>query len=180
MFKPMFASLLAFSLTMPGCPKYDALRPQPAPTARIGQPAPEILGVDLEGLPMKLSDHRGKVVALSFWANWCGHCRDLFPHEKDLVEKLHDKPFVLLGANADESREDAKAVHDKNRLTWRSFHIGDASGPVPTQWTVGGWPTIFLLDASGKIRHRFEGKQPANVERAINNLLREMDENKKS
>jgi len=173
MFKPMFASLLAVTLSMPGCPKLDS--PPPAVSARIGQPAPEIDGVDLDGVPMKLSEFRGKVVALSFWANWCGHCRDLFPHEKELVEKNKDRPFALLGVNADDSREEAKAVHDKNRLTWRSFHIGDPGGPVPRQWAIGGWPTIYLVDATGKIRYRFEGKQPGNVDRAVATLLREMD-----
>lgn len=171
MVKPLFASLFAVALTLPGCPKADRAA---APVAKLNQPAPEIAGCDLDGTPMTLSEFRGKVVAISFWANWCGHCRDLFPHEKEIVEKYKERPFVLLGVNADDAREDAKAVQEKNRLTWRSFHIGDPAGPIPAQWNVQGWPTIYLIDATGRVRYRFEGKQPANVDRAIDQLLREM------
>lgn len=182
MLKPLFASLFALALTMPGCGKSDAppARP-PAPShPLIGQTAPEIDGIDLDGAPMKLSDFRGKVVALSFWANWCPPCRSLFPHEKELVEKFRDQPFVLLGVNGDETREAGKKAHTRNALTWRSFYFGDQGGPIPEQWSVGGWPTIYVIDATGKIRYRFEGPQPAAVDRAVNGLLRETAVAKKS
>jgi thiol-disulfide isomerase/thioredoxin len=136
-------------------------------------PAPEIIGVDLDGAPMRLSDFRGQVVAVSFWANWCVHCRDLFPHEKAMVETFKDQPFVLVGVNADEDSALARQVQEKHGLTWRSFFIGDPDGLVPHEWKVRGWPTIVLVDPAGNIRYRFEGKQPENVERAIRVLLRE-------
>jgi hypothetical protein len=73
MLRPLFASLFAFLITMPGCGKNE---PGSAPVdlkdgfARGADPAPEFEAVDLEGKPGKLSDFRGKVVALSFWAEW--------------------------------------------------------------------------------------------------------------
>src|SRR5262249_41011954 len=57
-----------------------------------GTPAPEIEGKDADGKALKLSDHKGKVVMLSFWASWCPPCRALFDHEKELVKKFADKP----------------------------------------------------------------------------------------
>ena len=92
--------LLAFLLTMPGCGKTDL--PPDAPSASfvtIGAPAPEIRAIDLDGKMFSLSDYRGKVVDLSFWADWCPWCVKLFPHEKALVEKYKDRPFVLLGVS---------------------------------------------------------------------------------
>jgi len=178
MLKPLFASLLAVAFTMPGCGKNDP--PPGLPRApRAGQPAPEIVGVDLDGEPIKLSDYRGKVVALSFWANWCKYCVELFPHEKQLVEEFREQPFVLLGANGDEPITLAKKAQEKYQLPWRSFYLDGPEGPIPTQWGVNGWPTIFLIDAKGILRYRFEAAAPQSVERAIRTLLREMESEKK-
>ncbi len=184
MVRPLFASVFAIAFTMPGCPKTDAPPTPPPMTAvrgpRIGDRAPDIVGVDLDGEPIRLGDYRGKVVALSFWADWCHVCRELFPHEKELVEKYGGQPFVLLGVNGDDSPERAKRVHDKNQLNWRSFFAGDPEGMIPTQWGVKAWPTTFLIDARGIVRFRIEGRQPHAVERGIQSLFREMETGKKT
>jgi thiol-disulfide isomerase/thioredoxin len=67
----------------------------------LGGPAPEVEGADLSGRAMRLSEHRGKVVLLVFWATWCGPCMGDVPHEKALVERFAGRPFVLVGVNAD-------------------------------------------------------------------------------
>ena len=72
MVKPLFASvymLVATLFTMPGCGKFGGSNDS-GQVVLNGKPAPEIAAVDLDGVPFKLSDHRGKVVALSFWAHW--------------------------------------------------------------------------------------------------------------
>jgi thiol-disulfide isomerase/thioredoxin len=185
MLKPLFASLLAVAFSMPGCGKNDP--PSGAPSApaatrgpRAGQPAPDIVGVDLDGEPMKLSDSRGKVVALSFWANWCKPCRDLLPHEKELAHEFKDQPFVILGVNGDDPMDVAKLAQEKHQLPWRSFYADGPFGPIPTQWDLAGWPTIVLIDAKGIVRFRFESPTPQTVERATRTLLREMEGQKRT
>jgi peroxiredoxin len=178
MLKPLVACLFAIAFTMPGCGKTEPPAPAPPPDKglRAGQPAPEIEGIDLDGSPITLSEFRGKVVALSFWANWCRYCVELFPHEKLLVEELRDHPFVLLGANGDEPLAAAKKAQEKHQLPWRSIYVEGAEGPIAAQYGVSVWPTIYLIDAKGTIRYRFEGASPQAVERAIRALLREMGE----
>ena len=66
----------------------------------VGNPVPEVEGTDLDGKKAKLSGLKGKVVVLDFWATWCGPCRAMIPHERELVEKYKDKPFAILSVSA--------------------------------------------------------------------------------
>jgi hypothetical protein len=76
----------------------------------------------------------------------------MYPHERSLVEKFQNKPFVILGINSDSSRELVKKVSIKEKLTWRSFLDGGSTyGPIASQWNVSGWPTLYLIDHKGLI-----------------------------
>ncbi len=119
-----------------------------------GKPAPDIVGEDVDGKPMKLSDYRGKVVVLSFWATWCGPCMELVPHERDWVKKYDGRPFVLLGINGDENRGAARAMVDKERITWRSWWNGGPEGAITRRWNIKKWPTLIVIDAKGVIREK--------------------------
>jgi thiol-disulfide isomerase/thioredoxin len=115
-----------------------------------GKLAPEIVGKDIDGKPMKLSDYRGRVVLLVFCGHWCGPCRALYPLERSLVEKFQGKPFSIVGVNSDSNRDDFKKVQLKEKLTWRWFHDG-VNGPIARGWNVTGWPTLYLVDHRGTI-----------------------------
>lgn len=173
MLKPMFASLFAISLTLPGCGREGA-HPPPPKSPLVGRPAPQLDGVDLDQQPIQLSDFRGKVVVVSFWFDGCVYCRKLFPHEKALVEKYAGQPFALLGVNADHTLEMGKESQDRHALTWRSVWIGDPEGPVAKRWRVDGYPTTYVIDAKGMVRSWFVGANPDGVERAVSALLKEI------
>ncbi|MEQ1894648.1 MAG: TlpA disulfide reductase family protein [Planctomycetota bacterium] len=81
----------------------------------------------------------------------------MLPHEKALVERLKDKPFALLGINSDGEAEDVKKMLAEQGITWRQAIDGDTTGPWATKWNVSGWPTLYLLDAKGKIREYWLG-----------------------
>jgi thiol-disulfide isomerase/thioredoxin len=137
----------------------------------VGRVAPEIEGEDMDGRRLKLSGYRGKVVALVFWATWCGPCMGMVPHERELVKRLEGKPFVLLGINGDDDREAAKAVMTRERMTWRSWWNGGKTGGIVTRLGVTSWPTVYILDARGVIRYesvRFEA-----MDQAIDRLVKE-------
>jgi thiol-disulfide isomerase/thioredoxin len=170
MLKPLLANVvLASLLTMPGCGKNDV-----PPDAPGGYPAPEIQALDLDGKPFKLSDFRGKVVDLSFWASWCPPCRGLIPHERSLIEKYRDRPFVLIGVNGDDSPNDGAHASLKLDAPWRSFWDG-RSGPIAEKYAIEGWPTSFIIDANGIVRDKILGPDRDRIDRVIAKLVAEAE-----
>ncbi len=97
----------------------------------------------------------------------------MYPHERSLVKQLADKPFALIGVNSDRDREKLKQVMQEKDITWRSFWNGPqgTSGPISTRWNVRGWPTIYVIDAKGKIR--FKNVRGKAMDDAITTLLSE-------
>ena len=100
----------------------------------------------------------------------------MYPHERSLVEKLKDEPFAILGVNSDEDLEELAEAVEQENITWRSFWNGPlgTSGPISTRWNIRGWPTLFLIDAKGVIRHKWVGS-PSNdvLDKAIDELVAE-------
>ncbi len=97
----------------------------------------------------------------------------MYPHERSLVEKLKNRPFAIVGVNSDRDKDKLREALQKENITWRSFFDGGGtSGPIAKAWNVSGWPTIYLLDAQGRIRYRdVRGKA---LEDAIEALLGEL------
>jgi thiol-disulfide isomerase/thioredoxin len=140
----------------------------------IGKTVPEIDGLDLAGKKLRLSDHRGKVVLLNFWASWCGPCMSLLPHERALVKRLAGKPFVLLGINGDDDLDAAREVIQREAVTWRSFRGQGKDQPdLAEQWNIAGWPTLYLIDHEGVIRRKWTGvPHEEELDGAIDELVR--------
>jgi thiol-disulfide isomerase/thioredoxin len=150
----------------------------------IGRTPPDIEGEDIDGKPMRLSEFRGKVVVLSFWATWCGPCIQLVPHDRALVDKMKGRPFALVGVNGDDDRERVKEVSAKEGINWRSFWSGGAKKGIPLQWGVSGWPTIFVIDGNGVIRDNglvffHEADRSATPNRFIETLVEEAEASSK-
>jgi thiol-disulfide isomerase/thioredoxin len=140
----------------------------------VGKTAPEIEGEDLDGKALRLSDHRGKVVVLTFWATWCAPCRAMVPHERELVQRLKGRPLVLVGVNGDGDRARLAKWLADNPLPWRSWQDGreDGQGRIARAWNVSAWPTVYVLDHRGVIRHRdVFGK---GLDEAVGALLKEV------
>ena len=97
----------------------------------------------------------------------------MFGHERSLVQRFSGQSFVLLGVNADPTREKLRQVEEKANLTWASWQDG-RSGPIARAYEVQGFPTLILIDPSGAIRLRHEGAPPEGLlEKKIEELLRE-------
>ena len=122
----------------------------------VGKAAPDIVGHDLDGAPLKLSDYRGKVVVLMFSGDWCGVCRAEYPYERLMLELYKNWPFALLTVQSDQSLAAAKQTKIDQRLDSRSWWDGggvkNTEGPIATAWNVVGWPTTYVIDKTGVIR----------------------------
>jgi hypothetical protein len=100
----------------------------------------------------------------------------MYPHERSLVKRLAGKPFALIGVNSDPDKAQLKKRMAEEKITWRSFWNGPkgTDGPISRAWNVRGWPTIYVLDHQGVIR--FKGVRGAQMDRAVDLLLKELSE----
>jgi peroxiredoxin len=135
----------------------------------VGKVAPDIEGKDQDGTPFALSEYRGKVVVLTFSGNWCGPCVAMYPHERKLVSRLKNKPFVLLSVSTDKTVDTLKKAIGDAEITWRCWYDGGVEGPITTRWGIPGFPSIFVLDKRGVIR--FMNVRGADLDNAVNTLL---------
>ncbi len=159
----ILASLLAvlFMFTLAGCKP-----PAPAPGPQAGQPAvPQkgegftIPGIGSNAPPIALSDYKGKVVLLDFWATWCPPCRYELPTLNRLQAELKDKGFSIIGMSVDEGEADQIAAAVKNLNL--QYPVGRADEKVQAAYGgIRAIPTKFLLDRSGNIKHSYMGVVP--------------------
>ena len=105
----------------------------------------------------------------------------MYPHERSLVKKMEGKPFALLGVNSDKTREELKKAIEGEKMTWRSWWDGGStSGPIATKWNVQGWPTLYVVDHKGVIRHKWEGSPGDKVlDDSLEKLVKEAEEGTK-
>ena len=127
-----------------------------------GSVAPNIVGTDTEGVEFALEDYRGKIVTLVFSGQWCGPCRGEYPYQRAMLDIFDDEDVVILGVNSDAELETIRQAKIDEELPYRTWWDGHgqpdadvvaAEGPIATRWNVSGWPTIYVLDEEGVIRH---------------------------
>ena len=102
----------------------------------------------------------------------------MFPHERSLVKRLEGKPFALIGVNSDKDKEVLKKQNEKEEITWRSFWNGPmgTGGPISAAWNVRGWPTLYIIDHKGVIRHKYVGSPGGEaLDAAIDKLVAEAE-----
>jgi peroxiredoxin len=136
-----------------------------------GKPAPEIEGTDADGKVFRLSDYRGKVVLLTFSANWCGGCVLLYPTQRNLLKKFR-QPFVILSVSRDKEIDTLKSSIASGEITWRCWWDG-YDGPIRNAWNCRGIPNLFLLDRDHNIQDAYITRLSTQqeFEQAIESLL---------
>jgi peroxiredoxin len=119
------------------------------------RPAPDFALHDLDDKLRKLSDFRGHVVAVNFWATWCPPCREELPSMQRTYEAHHDKGFEILGVNVGENWDTVAPFLENFSLTYPI--VLDTDSAAMAEWGIMGLPTTFILDRDGRITHRITG-----------------------
>jgi len=125
--------------------------------------APDFVLKSASGKNVRLSELKGRVVMLNFWATWCGPCAEEIPHLNELHESLDPYDFELLGINLDEDQ--SKAVHLANKLDVNFPVLFDEDKSVSKSFDIKAMPTTIIIDRAGKIRHVNLGFKKGYIER---------------
>ena len=120
---------------------------------KIGESAPDFSVTALDGRALKLSQFRGKIVLLDFWATWCGMCRADFPKLLATYEALAPSArFEIVGVSIDEDAQLVRRFVDSRGLRWPQTALGIAAkNPVAQLYNVNSTPSTVLIDADGKV-----------------------------
>lgn len=132
-----------------------------APTYRQGEPS--LAGRRAEDFPMQiqgaghLSDLRGKVVILNFWASWCPPCLEETPSLNKLQEAIAPKGGVVLGISVDEDGDAYQKFLADNHVVFPTYR--DASKKTATDYGTSMFPETYLIDRQGRLARKIVGPQ---------------------
>ncbi len=124
--------------------KWESLKP--------GAMAPDIVGKDVDGNEIKLSDFKGKLVYIDVWATWCGPCRKEIPFLKKAEEQLHGKDVVFLSVSTDDDKNRWKSFVEKEGLTGVQINVpGGWGSEICKTYNIGSIPRFMMIDKEGRI-----------------------------
>ena len=163
LFKFLLVMLMAFSFSV-----------AQAKSVKVSGKAPNFTLKSLSGKNVKLSEYRGQVVMINFWASWCAPCRQEMPLLENIYKKYKRLGFTLLGVNVE---QDSSAAKKWLKDVTTSFPILlDSTNKVSKLYNVSAMPTTVLIDRSGNMRFLHKGYKPGyenDYKREVKKLIRE-------
>jgi peroxiredoxin len=135
-----------------------------------GNSAPDFTVTDIDGNKLSLSDYRGKVVLLDFWATWCTPCRAEIPHFVEMQQKLGPQGFQVIGISMDDEAKPVKEFSQQFKINY-PVSIGDDK-LAQSFGGVLGLPVNFIIDRDGRIIGKYLGATETSVfDKAVGDLL---------
>ena len=136
--------------------------------------APDFTLKSASGENLKLSEFRGDVVLLNFWASWCGPCRQEMPLLSELHEQYRDLGFTVIGVNVEEDTRKARKLLEDAPVSFPVLF--DTESVVSREYDVVAMPSTVLVDRNGRLRYLHKGYKPgleAKYQQQVRDLLRE-------
>ena len=146
----LFATGALGALLLCGCSSESTIVRAAVKSEKDRKPAPDFALKDASGATVKLSDYKGKVILLDFWATWCGPCKIEIPWFIEFEQTYKDKGFSVIGVSMDEDGWNVvKPYIQERKVNYRILlgteQVGQLYGGVDSL------PTTYLIDRSGKI-----------------------------
>jgi cytochrome c biogenesis protein CcmG/thiol:disulfide interchange protein DsbE len=173
----MLILALAFGVVWLQSAKYEPLL--------VGMPAPDFTMKDLQGHQLKLSDFRGKVVFLNFWATWCKPCKEEMPSMEIMWENFKNDNFVVLAVSIDKvtTQKDIAPFAESLKLTYPISVI-----PVSDLfWTrtdksykLMGVPETYIIDQNGVLREKVIGPRDWTLKDSLSTIVQLLEKQPKS
>jgi peroxiredoxin len=126
-----------------------------AAASLLGGDAPDFVLKSLTGSNVRLSEYRGEIVMLSFWATWCGDCRSQLETLDEMRAMYGNAGIAVLAVSLDKEGRSADRMLQAMHLEYPVLH--DAGGDVGRLYDVGSLPTTILIDRDGIVRGIYEG-----------------------
>jgi len=152
----MVLCLMAAVAGLGGAAALDILPVAGRHGVKLGEPAPNFQLRDMQGHLVALSDLRGKVVMVNFWATWCGPCRVEMPAMEELYRTFQRKDFEILAVSTDaQGVSVTRPFQQENHLTFPILH--DTDYRVGLTYGARSLPMTFMVDRQGVVRHQIFG-----------------------
>ena len=113
-----------------------------------GRVAPDLSGIDSAGRPLKLSDHKGKVIYLLFWSSIVPEAERVVQITRDMQTKFQGRPIVVIGVNHDPIKK-LRELEGAGTVPWRN--LSDPTNKLAAEYRVGSWPLVYVLDGERKV-----------------------------
>jgi cytochrome c biogenesis protein CcmG, thiol:disulfide interchange protein DsbE len=163
---------LAFGIVWMQSSKYEPLT--------VGMAAPDFSLPDIEGKTVRLSDYRGKVVFVNFWATWCKPCKEEMPSMEILWENFKSEDFVMLAISMDRvtTKKDIPPFIESMRLTFPI--LTDSWGQTDKRYKLMGVPETYIIDQNGVLREKVIGPRDWTLKESVATVVQLLQKQPKS
>jgi thiol-disulfide isomerase/thioredoxin len=146
-------------------------KPREYPALPVGSVPFDELGKDIDGKTVRISEHHGKVVIVSFWASWCGPCRKELPILANVAKQVGPDQLKVISINFHDEPKPFRIIADALK-TLPITILRDASGKAARKFDVRGVPRMIIIDRDGKVAADHTGYGEGSVDEIVDELNR--------